>query len=87
MPIDDLLSGSSRDSSKKKKQKKAKPSKSEFSGEKKYKNLYMNIETVEILHKLTFKKKMTDSGHSFSDTVHEALKLLEKQEESKTKKQ
>lgn len=47
--------------------------------EKKYKNLYLTTDAIDLLNKVTFMEKATNEKYTLGDAVHDALKLLAKQ--------
>ncbi|KKL72805.1 hypothetical protein LCGC14_2081220 [marine sediment metagenome] len=77
MAIDDLLSGGKKKS---KKEMKKTTESTQLSGEKSYKNIYMHQETIDLLHKIVYRKKMSDNDYKFADAIHESLLLLDAQE-------
>tara|TARA_A100000171_G_C2136917_1_gene151017 strand:+ start:583 stop:828 length:246 start_codon:yes stop_codon:yes gene_type:complete len=61
------------------KKKSSSKSESQPAEEKKYKNLYLTTDAIDLLNKVTFMEKATNDKYTLGDAVHDGLKLLAKQ--------
>lgn len=48
-------------------------------GEKRYKNLYLTVDAIALLNKVTFMEKISNEKYTLGDAIHDGLKLLAKQ--------